>query len=98
MTSPIKTLFLSSWNAGITLFTECKNSSILEDVFTTASNMCSNDDIVQMILRAKRMLLDRILESKASNPTDIQNLEEMGNDLARLIMMSNDTFPSLVVT
>jgi hypothetical protein len=93
MASALETTFLLGWRAGITLFTERNDSRILEDGFKTASHLCSKDAIVQMTLSANRIMLDRIIERNASKPTDIQNLEEMGNDLAQLIMMSEGTLP-----
>jgi hypothetical protein len=88
-TSPIEDLFKHSWRAGIILFTKRQDHSILEDGFQTASAMCSPDnELIQMTLRANRILLYRIIERDTPKPTDFKDLEELGNDLAKLIQLS----------
>ena len=85
--SALEYLFKSSWRAGIILYTEREDASILEDGFRTACAMCSaENELIQMTLRANRILFDRIIERK--EPTAAKALEEIGNDLAKLITLS----------
>jgi hypothetical protein len=82
-------LFMSSWQAGIILFTERANASILVDGFQTASTMCSPDnELIQMTLRAFRIQLYGLIERDTPKTTDFKDLEALGNDLATLIRLS----------
>jgi hypothetical protein len=83
----IKHIFECSWRIGIIIFTESKDPCILKDAFQTASNMCSTENaVIQMTLRANKIILDNII--KSNDPNTTKELEEIGNDLVKLIQIS----------
>jgi len=88
----LKEIFLSTWNAGMILFTEMKNPEILRTAFKSARDLCKSDEhefIVQMTFNVNELLLDRIIEANNSDHNAAKELESLGNDIAKLIKVLN---------
>jgi len=84
----IKHIFDCGWHIGIIIFTRSGDPCVLKDAFQTASAMCSTEnELIQMTLRANKIMLDKIIERKDPNTTT--ELEEIGNDLVKLIQISS---------
>jgi hypothetical protein len=84
--------FQLAWNAGSILFTEKKCAKTLKEAFQAAVGLCKSDIyiyLIQMTLNAHQILLDRIIERENSDFKAEEQLKDLGNDIAKLIVFLN---------
>jgi hypothetical protein len=82
--------FKLAWNAGSILFKETKNTKTLQDAFQAARKLCKSDNyLVEMTLNANEILLDRIIERNNSDNKVAEQLDSLGDDIAKLIKFLN---------
>jgi hypothetical protein len=84
--------FLLVWNVGTLLFTKMKNTKTLHEAFHAARKFCKSDqylNLVDMGLNANEILLNRIIARNNSDYKATEELESLGDDIAKLIKFLN---------